>query len=61
MIWVIVGLGIVGAIIALATSWARFDTHADIGTVSHPRIANQRTARSRSTCCRSPSRRCVYL
>jgi len=42
MIWVIVGLGIVGAIVALATSWRRFDSHADLGAVSHHWIAEQR-------------------
>jgi hypothetical protein len=41
-IWVVVGLGIVGAIIALVTSWRRTDSQADLGAVSHHWIAEQR-------------------
>lgn len=43
MLWIVVGLGIAGAVAALVTSWQRGrDQHADLGTVSHQWIAEHR-------------------
>ncbi len=41
-VWVVVGIGVVGAIIAVITAWRRFDSRADLGAVSHHWIAEQR-------------------
>ena len=41
-IWVVIGLFIVGALAALATSWRRGDQPADLGAVSHQWIAEHR-------------------
>jgi hypothetical protein len=41
-VWVVVGLGIAGAVIALVTSWRRGDHLSDLGTVSHQWIAEHR-------------------
>lgn len=41
-VWIVVVLGIAGAIIAFRTSWRRRDQQADLGTVSHQWVAEQR-------------------
>lgn len=41
-LWVVVGLGIVGAVVGLITSWQRHDHRADLGAVSHQWIAEHR-------------------
>jgi hypothetical protein len=41
-VWLVVGLGIVGAIIAFVRSWQRRDKHSDLGAVSSQWIAEQR-------------------
>jgi uncharacterized protein (TIGR03382 family) len=47
--WIILGLGIVAAVLMLATSWLRRDRKdADLGSVSHQWIAEQRTDHERS-------------
>jgi hypothetical protein len=42
MVWVVVGLVVVGAILALVTSWQRRDQHSDLGAVSHQWISEHR-------------------
>jgi hypothetical protein len=42
--WIVIGLGVVGALIALATSWKRRDRLADLGAVSHQWMAEHRQA-----------------
>ena len=42
IVWIVVGLGIAGAIIAFITSWHRRDRQADLGAVSHQWVAEQR-------------------
>lgn len=41
-VWVIVALGIAGAIVALVTAWRRGDRLGDLGSVSHQWIAEHR-------------------
>ena len=41
-IWVVVGLCVAGAVVALFTSWQRRDEHSDLGAVSHQWIAEHR-------------------
>jgi hypothetical protein len=41
-VWVVVGLGIAGAFVALLGSWRRGDRPADLGTVSNRWIAEQK-------------------
>jgi hypothetical protein len=40
-VWVVVGLGVAGAIVALV-AWRRSDHAADLGAVSHQWIAEHR-------------------
>ena len=42
IVWMVVGLGVAAAIIALIPSWQRRDEHADLGAVSHRWIAEHR-------------------
>jgi hypothetical protein len=41
-VWILVGLGVVGAIVTLVTSRHRRDRLADLGTVSDQWMAEQR-------------------
>lgn len=41
-IWVVVGLGLVGAIVALVNLWQRGDQGADMGAVSSQWISEHR-------------------
>ena len=41
-IWVVVGLGLVGAIIALVSAWYRGDQQTDLGAVSSQWISEHR-------------------
>lgn len=41
-LWVVLGLGVVGSVIALVTSWRRGDRQTDMGAVSSQWIAEQR-------------------
>jgi len=41
-VWVVVALAIVGAVIAIATSWQRRDPHGDLGAVSNQWISEHR-------------------
>jgi hypothetical protein len=41
-LWLVVGLGVVGAIIAFVRSWQRRDQLSDLGAVSSQWIAEQR-------------------
>jgi hypothetical protein len=41
-VWIVVGLGVAGAIAALVTSLRRRDPFDDLGAVSHQWIAEQR-------------------
>ena len=40
--WLVIGLGLVGAVVALVTSWQRGGRTADLGTVSSHWIAEHR-------------------
>lgn len=42
-VWIILGVGIAGALVALMTSWPRRDQRADLGAVSHQWIAEHRS------------------
>ena len=46
--WILLAIGTVGAVVWLATSWARRDHYADLGTVSHHWIAEQRLGRGQN-------------
>jgi hypothetical protein len=41
-IWIVVGLGLAAAIVAVISSWRRRDRPADLGTVSHQWITENR-------------------
>ena len=41
-VWILLAVGIAGAVVMLVTSWVRRDQYADLGTVSHQWIAEQR-------------------
>lgn len=41
-IWVVAGLAVVGAVIALVAAWQRGGPHADLGTVSSQWISEHR-------------------
>jgi len=41
-VWVVVGLCVAGAVLAIVTSWRRGDRLADLGSVSHQWIAEHR-------------------
>ncbi|MBI4885903.1 MAG: hypothetical protein HY824_02315 [Acidobacteria bacterium] len=40
--WIVLGVGVVVAMVVLAASWLRRDHSFDLGTVSHQWIAEQR-------------------
>lgn len=40
--WVVIAVGVVGAIVLLVTSWYRSDHDPDLGAVSHQWIAEHR-------------------
>lgn len=40
--WVVVGLGVAGALVALVTAWHRRDQPPDLGAVSYQWVAEQR-------------------
>jgi hypothetical protein len=40
--WIVLGVGLAGAIVLLATLWLRRYQDSDLGTVSHQWIAEQR-------------------
>jgi hypothetical protein len=40
--WLLIGLGIAGAFVAVVASWRRGDRPADLGAVSHQWIAEHR-------------------
>ena len=42
MLWVAVGLGVVGVVIALVMSWQRRDPRVDLGAVSNQWISEHR-------------------
>jgi len=41
-VWMVVGLGLVAAVVAFVSSWHRRDQHSDLGAVSHQWIAEHR-------------------
>ena len=41
-VWVVIGLGIAGALVALIASWSRGNHAADLGAVSQQWIAEHR-------------------
>lgn len=43
-VWILVGLGVIGGVIAFVASWQRTDSgpHADLGTVSSQWISEHR-------------------
>jgi hypothetical protein len=41
-VWIVVGLGAIGAVAALITTWNRRDQPPDLGVVSRQWIAEQR-------------------
>jgi hypothetical protein len=41
-VWVVVGVGLAGAAVALVKSWRRNDHPVDLGAVSHQWIAEHR-------------------
>ena len=41
-VWIVVGLGVVGAVIALVAAWQRGGPHGDLGTVSSQWISEHR-------------------
>lgn len=41
-LWVVVGLAIAAAVVALVTSWRRSDRPSDLGAVSHQWISEHR-------------------
>ncbi len=40
--WIVIGLGVVGAVVALVASWRGGDRSADLGAVSNQWIAEHR-------------------
>ena len=40
--WLMVALGVVGAVVALVVAWTRTDRSPDLGAVSHQWIAEHR-------------------
>ena len=42
VVWIVVGLGCVGALIALVAAWQRGGPHADLGSVSSQWISEHR-------------------
>jgi hypothetical protein len=47
-VWILVGLGLVGAVVSLFGSWRRNDRPSDLGAVSHQWIAEHRLGRGDS-------------
>jgi hypothetical protein len=43
--WILLTIGLVGAVVMLAASWARRHHYADLGTLSHHWVAEQRLGR----------------
>ena len=41
-VWVLVGLALVGGVVALVTSWRRGDDSTDMGAVSHQWLMEHR-------------------
>jgi len=41
-VWMVVGLGVAGALVALVIAWLRSDRHPDLGAVSSQWIAEHR-------------------
>jgi hypothetical protein len=41
-VWVVIALGVVGAVVALVASWRRGEQPADLGAVSHQWISEHR-------------------
>jgi hypothetical protein len=42
VVWIVVGLGVAGAVMAVVGSWRRRGVQADLGAVSSQWIADQR-------------------
>jgi hypothetical protein len=47
--WILLALGIAGAVVMLAASWVRRDRSPDLGSVSHQWIAEQRLGQSQNS------------
>lgn len=48
-VWIVIGLGAVGAVIALVASWQRSGPHADLGTVSSQWISEHRLGQNQDS------------
>jgi hypothetical protein len=48
-VWIVVGLGAIGAVIALVASWQRGGPHADLGTVSSQWISEHRLGQNQDS------------
>lgn len=48
-VWIVVGLGAVGVVIALLASWQRGGPHADLGTVSSQWISEHRLGQNQDS------------
>jgi hypothetical protein len=46
--WILLAVGITGAVVMLVTSWLRRGQYLDLGTVSHQWIAEQRLGQSQN-------------
>ena len=49
VLWIIGGLAVVGAVIALIASWQRGGPHADLGTVSSQWISEHRLGQNQDS------------
>ena len=45
-VWIVVGLGVAGAIIIALTLWHRRDQQSDLGSVSNQWVAEQRLGKT---------------
>lgn len=48
-VWIVVGLGAVGAVIALLASWQRGGPHSDLGTVSSQWVSEHRLGQNQDS------------
>ncbi|HXD21677.1 MAG TPA: hypothetical protein VN654_31945 [Vicinamibacterales bacterium] len=47
--WILLTVGVAGAVVMLVTSWVRRDQYLALGTVSHHWIAEQRLGQSQNS------------
>ena len=49
IVWMVVGLAVVGALAAIVTFWRRRDPKADLGAVSNQWVAERRLGQSQDS------------